>query len=127
MSPSRRTAVRQVTATRHRGVRVLGLDLVEEFRANDRSLGTSTFILGDQMKTLLAGLALLVSLTACENRNARDTGRVDAADTSVTTRTTQDTTIVTADTSVDVDTTVKEGDVKRSGTTSTGRDTATSH
>ena len=108
-------------------VRVLGLDLVEEFRANDRSLGTSTFILGDQMKTLLAGLALLVSLTACENRNARDTGRVDAADTSVTTRTTQDTTIVTADTSVDVDTTVKEGDVKRSGTTSTGRDTATSH
>jgi hypothetical protein len=127
MSPSRRTAVRQVTATRHRGVPVLGLDLVEEFRANDRSLGTSTFILGDQMKTLLAGLALLVSLTACENRNARDTGRVDAADTSFTTRTTQDTTIVTADTSVDVDTTVKEGDVKRSGTTSTGRDTATSH
>jgi hypothetical protein len=112
---------------RHRGVRVLGLDLVEEFRANDRSLGTCTFILGEQMKTLLAGLALLVSLTACENRNARDTGRVDAADTSVTTRTTQDTTIVTADTSVDVDTTVKEGDVKRSGTNRTGRDTATSH
>jgi hypothetical protein len=77
------------------------------------------------MKTLLAGLALLVSLTACENRNARDTGRVDA-DTSVTTRTTQDTTIVTADTSVDVDTTVKEGDVKRPATT-TGRDTAASH
>ena len=127
MSPSRRTAVRQVTATRQRGVRVLGLDLVEEFRANDRSLGTSTFISGDQMKTLLAGLALLVSLTACENRNARDTGRVESADTSVTTRTTQDTTIVTADTSVDVDTTVKEGDVKRSGTTSTGRDTSTSH
>jgi hypothetical protein len=108
-------------------VPVLGLDLVEEFRANDRSLGTSTFILGDQMKTLLAGLALLVSLTACENRNARDTGRVESADTSVTTRTTQDTTIVTADTSVDVDTTVKEGDVKRSGTTRTGRDTSTSH
>jgi hypothetical protein len=77
------------------------------------------------MKTLLAGLALLVSLTACENRNARDTGRVDA-DTSVTTRTTQDTTIVTADTSVDVDvdTTVKEGEVRRSGTT---RDTARTH
>ena len=106
-------------------MRVLGLDLLEEFRAHDRSLGTGTFILGDQMKTLLAGLALLVSLTACENRNARDTGRVDAADTSVTTRTTQDTMIVTADTSVDVDTTVKEGDVKRSGTT--GRDTAASH
>ena len=76
------------------------------------------------MKTLLAGLALLVSLTACENRTDRDTGRVDAADTSVTTRTTQDTTIVTADTSVDVDTTVKEGEVRRSGTT---RDTARTH
>ena len=77
------------------------------------------------MKTLLAGLALLVSLTACENRNARDTGRVDA-DTSVTTRTTQDTTIVTADTNVDVDvdTTVKEGEVRRSGTS---RDTARTH
>ncbi|HJR16947.1 MAG TPA: hypothetical protein VJ808_08860, partial [Gemmatimonadales bacterium] len=61
------------------------------------------------MKTLLAGLALLVGVVACETRNA-DTGRVDAADTSVTTRTTQDTTIVTADTSVDVDTTVREGD-----------------
>ena len=67
----------------------------------------------------------MVSLTACENRNARDTGRVDA-DTSVTTRTTQDTTIVTADTNVDVDvdTTVKEGEVRRSGTT---RDTARTH
>ena len=79
------------------------------------------------MKTLLAGLALLgaVSLTACENRADRDTGRVEDADTTVTTRTTQDTTIVTADTTVDVDvdTTVKEGDVKRSGTAA-GRDTA---
>lgn len=87
-------------------------------------------ILGGQMKTLLAGLALLgaVSLTACENRADRDTGRVESADTSVTTRTTQDTTIVTADTTVDVDvdTTVKEGDVKRSGTAA-GRDTARSH
>jgi hypothetical protein len=73
------------------------------------------------MKTLFAGLALVVGLVACENRNARDTGRVDAADTSLTNRTTQDTTIVTADTSVDMDTTVKEGDVKRQG--ETGRDT----
>jgi hypothetical protein len=113
---------------RHRGVPVLGLDLVEEFRANDRSLGTGTFFWGVKMKTLLAGLALLgaMSLTACENRAGRDTGRVDAADTSVTTRTTQDTTIVTADTSVDVDTTVKEGEVRRSGTAA-GRDTARSH
>jgi hypothetical protein len=125
MSPSRRTAVRQVTAMRHRGVAVLGLDLAEEFRANDRSLGTGTFILGGQMKTLLAGLALLVSLTACENRNARDTGNVDAVDTNVTTRTTQDTTLITRDTQVDVDTMVKEGEVRRSGTT--GQDTAASH
>jgi hypothetical protein len=116
--------VRQVTATRPANVAVFRLDLVEEFRANDRSLGTGTFILGDQMKTLLAGLALVLSLSACENRTDRDTGRVEGADTSVTTRTTQDTTIVTADTTVDVDvdTTVKEGDVKRSG-----RDTAKTH
>jgi hypothetical protein len=118
--------VRQVTATRPGSVAVFWLDLVEEFRANDRSLGTVTFILGDQMKTLFAGLAFVLALTACENRTDRDTGRVEGADTSVTTRTTQDTTIVTADTTVDVDvdTTVKEGDVKRSGTS---RDTARTH
>jgi hypothetical protein len=77
------------------------------------------------MKTLFAGMALLVGLVACENRAGRDTGdtgRVDAADTSVTTRTTQDTTIVTSDTTVETDTTVREGDVQRSGT---GRDTTT--
>lgn len=88
----------------------------------NRSPGTVTFILGGQMKTLFAGLALVVGLAACETRDA-DTGRVDAADTSVTTRTTQDTTIVTADTSVDVDTTVREGDVRRPGETM--RDTTT--
>ncbi len=126
MSPSRRPAVRQVTATRQRGVAVLGLDFVDEFRANDLSPGTGTFILGGKMKTLLAGLALLVSLTACENRNARDTGNVDAVDTSVTTRTTQDTTLITRDTQVDVDTITREGEVRRQGTTS-GRDTAASH
>ena len=88
--------------------------------------GTGTFILGGQMKTLIAGLALVVGLVGCDSRGGtRDTGRVDAADTTVTTRTTQDTTIVTADTSVDVDTTVKEGDVKRPAHR-TGRDTATS-
>src|SRR5918994_1559877 len=46
MSPSRRPAVRQVTATRPRGVAELGLDLAEEFRANDRSPGTGTFNFG---------------------------------------------------------------------------------
>ena len=125
MSPSRPTAVRQVTALGHRGVRVLGLDLVEEFRANDRSLGTGTFILGGQMKILLAGLALTVALTACENRNVRDTGTVDDVDTNVTTRTTQDTTLITRDTQVDVDTITREGELRREGTTA--RDTAASH
>jgi hypothetical protein len=103
-------------------VAVFRLDVVDEFRANGRSRGTVTFILGDQMRTLFAGLALLVGLVACENREGRDTGRVDAADTSVTTRTTQDTTIVTSDTTVETDTMVREGDVRREG--QTGRDTA---
>ena len=65
------------------------------------------------MKTLFAGLAFALALTACENRAARDTGTAEHADTSVTTRTTQDTTIVTSDTTVETDTTVREGDVKR--------------
>jgi hypothetical protein len=65
------------------------------------------------MKTLLTALALVAGLTACNDRG-RETGRVgEAADTTVTPRTTQDTTIVTSDTNVDTDTTVKEGDVKR--------------
>lgn len=79
--------------------------------------------MGGQMKTLLAGLALLVGVAACETRDTRDTGRVDDADTAVMTRTTQDTMIVTSDTNVDTDTTVREGDVRRPG--ETPRDTAT--
>lgn len=62
------------------------------------------------MKTVLAGMTLVVVLAACENRG-RDTGRVQSADTTVTTRSTQDTTIVTSDTQTD--TTVKEGELKR--------------
>lgn len=78
------------------------------------------------MKTLIAGLALVIGLVGCDTKGGtRDTGRVDAADTTVMTRTTQDTQIVTADTSVDVDTTMKQGDVKRPANR-TGRDTATS-
>jgi hypothetical protein len=77
------------------------------------------------MKTLIAGMALVVGLVGCNRSGTRDTGRVDAADTTVMTRTTQDTQIVTADTSVDVDTTVKQGDVKRPAH-KMGRDTATS-
>jgi hypothetical protein len=57
---------------------------------------------------VLTGLALLLGLAACNTRGDRETGR--AADTSVMTRQTQDTAIVTSDTTVDVDTTIKEGD-----------------
>lgn len=65
------------------------------------------------MKTLLTAVALVVGLAACSDRG-KETGRVgEAADTSVQTRTTQDTTIVTSDTSVKTDTTRKEGEVKR--------------
>jgi predicted small secreted protein len=68
------------------------------------------------MKTVLTALALVAGLAACNTRGGEDTARVgENVDTSVTTRQTQDTTIVESDTTmrVDTDTTVKEGDVKR--------------
>lgn len=72
------------------------------------------------MKTVFAALALMVGLTACNTRGGQDTGRVgESADTSVTTRTTQDTTIVTSDTTVRTDTTVRKGEMHS--------DTAKSH
>ena len=58
---------------------------------------------------VLTGMALLIGLAACGPRGDRETGRV-GADTTLTTRQTQDTTIVTSDTTVNVDTTKKEGD-----------------
>jgi hypothetical protein len=65
------------------------------------------------MKTVITALAL-VALAACNTRGGTDSARVgETADTSITPRTTQDTTIVTSDTTVRSDTTVKEGDVKR--------------
>jgi hypothetical protein len=65
------------------------------------------------MRTVLTSLALFAGIAACSDRG-RETGRVSgSADTSVTTRTTQDTTIITRDTTVRVDTTKKEGDIKR--------------
>ena len=65
------------------------------------------------MKTVIAA-ALLLGLVACETRTDRETGRVgdESADTSVMTRTTQDTMIVTSDTTVDTDTTVREGELR---------------
>lgn len=72
------------------------------------------------MKTVFAALALMAGLTACDTRRGQDTGRVgESADTTVTTRTTQDTMIVTSDTTVRTDTTVREGEMKS--------DTAKSH
>ena len=60
---------------------------------------------------VLTGLALLIGLAACGPRGDRETGRV-GADTSLMTRQTQDTAIVTSDTTVkvNVDTVKKEGD-----------------
>jgi predicted small secreted protein len=69
-----------------------------------------------QMKTVITALALVAGLAACNTRGGEDTARVgEGSDTSITTRQTQDTTIVSSDTTVKVetDTTVKEGDVKR--------------
>jgi hypothetical protein len=77
---------------------------------------TFTSLAEDQMKTVLTALALVAGLAACNTRGGEDTARVgEGADTSITPRTTQDTTIVSSDTTVKVesDTTVKEGDVKR--------------
>lgn len=70
------------------------------------------------MKTIGAGLALLAMLSACDNRG-QDTGRTVSVDTTVTTRSTQDTTIITSDTTIRADTVRKEGELKS--------DTATSH
>jgi hypothetical protein len=65
------------------------------------------------MKKVLTALALFAGLAACGERGQESARGAESADTSVTARETQDTTIVTSDTSVRVDTTVKEGDVKR--------------
>jgi hypothetical protein len=74
---------------------------------------TFTSLAEDQMKTVLTALALVAGLAACSDRGT-DSARVgENADTNVMTRTTQDTAIVTSDTTVDTDTTIKEGEVKR--------------
>ena len=66
------------------------------------------------MKTVLGALVLAIGLAACESRTDRETGRVgESADTSVTTRTAQDTTIISSDTTIRSDTTVREGELKR--------------
>jgi hypothetical protein len=79
-----------------------------------RRVSTLYISLGGKMKTVLAAMALVIGLGACDSRRGQDTGQAgESADTSVTTRTTQDTTIVTSDTTVETDTTVREGDINR--------------
>ena len=65
------------------------------------------------MRVVNLAILSLLALTACGDRaDDSETGRRigEGADTMVTTEQTLDTTIVTRDTSVDVDTTHKEGD-----------------
>jgi hypothetical protein len=65
------------------------------------------------MRVVNLAVLSLLALAACGDRaDDRETGRMagEGSDTMVTTEQTLDTTIVTKDTSVDVDTTHKEGD-----------------
>jgi hypothetical protein len=63
------------------------------------------------MKFAALALLGLCSVAACNQRQGDETGRAaDAADTVVTSEQNVDTTIVTQDTTVDVDTVKKEGD-----------------
>lgn len=68
------------------------------------------------MRIINLAVLSLLTVAACESRPESDeTGRaadagMDGADTTITPDQSLDTTIVTADTSVDVDTTKKEGD-----------------
>ena len=57
-----------------------------------------------QMRTVLTALALVAGIAACK-KGGTDSARVgESADTTVTPRSTQDTTIVTSDTTVRADT-----------------------
>jgi hypothetical protein len=79
------------------------------------------------MKFAALALLGLCSLAACDQRPGDETGRAaDAADTVVTSEQNVDTTIVTQDTNVDVDTTQKEGDqpVSRDTLSETGSPSA---
>lgn len=59
---------------------------------------------------LAAGALAVATLAGCNNNRANETGRVgESVDTVVTTQQTQDTALISHDTTVDVDTTMKEG------------------
>jgi len=75
------------------------------------------------MKFAALALLGLCSLAACQQRQGDETGRAaEGADTVVTTEQNVDTAIVTTDTTIDVDTTKKEGDrpVSRDTVSTTG-------
>jgi hypothetical protein len=59
------------------------------------------------MRLVLPSALILVSLAGCSSGQTERTGQ--AKDTVITPRQTQDTTIITSDTTVRVDTTVKRG------------------
>jgi hypothetical protein len=60
------------------------------------------------MRIQIAAAFALLALGGCDR--GHETGRAGATDTTVTTRETQDTTLISHDTTVSVDTTVKRGD-----------------
>jgi hypothetical protein len=63
------------------------------------------------MKFAVLAILGLVTVAACDQRPGDETGRaVDAADTIVTSEENLDTTVITQDTTVDVDTLRQEGD-----------------
>lgn len=63
------------------------------------------------MRITLAPLAAVALLVGCEARNDRDTGAM-GRDTIITSERVKDTTIVTADTTIDVDTVSKTDHIK---------------
>ena len=60
------------------------------------------------MRIHIAASLAMLALAGCDRRH--ETGQAGATDTMVTTRETQDTTLISHDTTVSVDTTVKHGD-----------------
>jgi hypothetical protein len=73
------------------------------------------------MRIHIAAALALLALAGCDR--GRETGQAGTTDTMVTTRETQDTTLVSHDTTVSVDTTVKRGD-KDTRVDTAKRDTA---
>ena len=62
------------------------------------------------MKFATLAILGIFAVAACEKRAGDETGRVDAADTVVTSEQNVDTAIITRDTTVEVDTVRHEGD-----------------